>query len=413
MERLILHSDLNNFYASVESLYNPKLCNIPFAVAGDPSVRHGIILAKNELAKRFGVRTGDTLWQAEQKCPEIHFVRPHHARYAAYSKAVRQIYHMYTDQVQPFGLDECWLDVTGSTGLFGNGTQIATILRNRIRTELGLTASVGVSFNKVFAKLGSDLKKPDATTVIPRSHFQEILWPLPVGALLFAGKATCQKLSRYAIRTIGDLAVADENFLCRLLGKNGVTLWKYANGYDASPVSTAESAPVIKSIGNSTTPPWDLIAESDICVALYLLCENVSARLRQKGYLCGAVQLSIRDNALRPHEKQGMLPNPTSATEALFERSLSLYRTSSLKGRPIRTLGVRACSLVEKCHEQLSLFSPPASLQKQENLDMAVDAVRARYGQNALYRGIFLSKKAQAICQSAGHIVKPCSSLPV
>lgn len=413
MDRIILHSDLNNFYASVECLYAPELRGIPFAVAGDPAVRHGIVLAKNELAKRRGVQTGDALWQAEQKCPGIRFVRPHHSRYAAYSKAVQEIYAAYTDRVQPFGLDECWLDVTGSTGLFGDGPEIAAALRARIHAELGLTASVGVSFNKVFAKLGSDLKKPDATTAIPRAHFQEIVWPLPAGALLFAGRATCEKLGRYCIHTIGDLAASDEKFLRRLLGKNGVTLWNYANGRDTSPVTAIGDAPEIKSIGNSTTTPWDLTAAEDIRAALYLLCESVSTRLREKGYLCRTVQLGVRDDQLLSYERQGALAVPARNTEALFEKAFSLFRDSHPRGKPVRALSVRACSLLSEKHEQLSLFPGTRHLQKQESLDAAVDAVRARFGHDAVQRGLFLSRSLAELSRGAGHLTAACSFLPV
>ena len=415
MDRLILHSDLNNFYASVEALYAPHLRKIPFAVAGDPALRHGIVLAKNELAKRYGVQTGDTLWQAEQKCPDITFVSPHHSRYSAYSRALQTLYGEYTDCIEPFGLDECWLDVTGSTGLFGDASSIAGALRTRIRKEFGLTASVGISFNKVFAKLGSDLKKPDATTHIPRSEFQKIVWPLPVSALLFVGKSTCQKLHRYGVRTIGELANADEAFLRHLLGKNGVTLWQYANGLDCAPVTAMQNAPDAKSIGNSTTTPRDLTEEADFRAVFYLLCESVSARLRKAHALCRTVQIGVRDHTLCSYERQGALSAPARATDALFERAFSLFLESHPEDQPVRTLSVRACNLLHQEHEQLSLFSDPGGLhlQKEEALNAAVDAVRKRYGQSALQRGILLVPEKQELSRSAGHLQEPCSLLPV
>ena len=236
-ERVILHSDMNNFYASVEARYHPELRERPMAVCGNPQLRHGIVLAKNELAKSCGVKTGEPIWQAVRKCPELTFAEPHYDLYASYSRMAKEIYSEYTDQVENFGLDECWLDVSGSTCLFGEGKLIAEEIRKRIHSELGVTVSVGVSFNKVFAKLGSDLKKPDAVTRIDRENVKEQIWPLPVGELLYVGGSTRNKLAKYGIFTIGELASSRVEFLRYILGKSGVTLWNFANGYDLSPVS--------------------------------------------------------------------------------------------------------------------------------------------------------------------------------
>ena len=264
MERIILHSDLNNFYASVECLYHPELREKPVAVCGDPELRHGIVLAKNQLAKGCGIKTGEVLWQARQKCPELVLVPPSYERYLSYSAMAKEIYQEYTDQVESFGLDECWLDVTGSTALFGGGCTLADRIRERIRRELGVTASVGVSFNKVFAKLGSDLRKPDATTAISPRDFREKIWPLPVQTLLYVGRATQNKLQRYGIRTIGELARADRGMLQFAFGKNGLMLWAFANGLDTSPVSNIGAKSLIKSIGNSTTTPRDLLSDGEV-----------------------------------------------------------------------------------------------------------------------------------------------------
>ena len=267
-ERIILHSDFNNFYANIECLSNPSLRERPMAVTGDAEARHGIILSKNDLAKKFGVRTGEALWQARQRCPDICFVTARHGIYTQYSKASREIYlNTFTAQVEPYGLDECWLDMTGS--LLGSGREIADKIRETMKTELGLTVSVGVSFNKVFAKLGSDMKKPDATTVILKEDYREKIWQLPVSELLFAGPATTKKLKSHWICTIGDLARADPDFLRLILGKNGLMLWQFANGNDRSAVSDYYNhVPVIKSIGNSTTTPHDLVLEDDIKITL-------------------------------------------------------------------------------------------------------------------------------------------------
>ena len=236
MDRVILHCDMNSFYASVECLYNPSIRNKPVAVGGSVEKRNGIILAKNDVAKRFGVKTGDALWQARQKCPNLVIVPPDFKKYIKLSRLAVEIYNSYTNLVEGFGLDECWLDVTGSTHLFGSGEEIAEAIRQRVKTELGITCSIGVSFNKIFAKLGSDMKKPDAITVITKDNYKSTVWPLPVEDLLFVGRATKQKLNRYGIKTIGDLACSNLSFLETLLGKWGSYLWGYANGLDASTV---------------------------------------------------------------------------------------------------------------------------------------------------------------------------------
>lgn len=408
MERIILHSDMNNFYASVECLYNPDLRGKPVAVAGDPEARHGIVLAKNEEAKRFGVQTGDPLWMAKQKCPDIVFTPPHYDRYMQFSAAARKIYGEYTDQVEPYGLDECWLDVTGSMKLFGDGKTIADELRHRIRQELGVTVSVGVSYNKIFAKLGSDMKKPDATTVITSERFKEIVWPLPVSDLLYVGRATHQKLKRYYIKTIGDLAAADRRFLQCLLGQNGLMLWKFANGLDTSPVSNIGAKSLIKSIGNSTTAPRDLVTDEDIKITLYVLCESVSARMREYSFVCDTVQLGVRDNELQSYERQGKLSYPNRTAKALFEKAFELYKRNHLSGKPVRSLSVRACRLSLNENEQLSLLPDVASIQKQEELESAVDALRGRFGHFAVRRGLLLTdRQLSNLNPKDDHIIHP------
>lgn len=294
MERVILHSDLNNFFASVELLSHPELADVPVAVVGDPKLRHGIVLSKNYKAKEYGVQTAETIYQARLKCPNIVFLPAHYEFYEKYSKLVHMIYLDYTDMVEPFGIDECWLDVTGSISLFGGGERIADAIRRRVREELGLTVSVGVSFNKVFAKLGSDMKKPDATTVISMENFREKIWGLPASDMLFVGKKTSEKLRRCCLKTIGDVAKCSPDFLKSIFGKNGLTLSDFANGRDASPVALYGEIPPPKSIGNSTTPPRDLIDDSDIDIVLYQLCESVSERMRNEGVVCKTVQLYVR-----------------------------------------------------------------------------------------------------------------------
>ena len=408
MERIILHSDMNNFYASVECLYHPELRGKPVAVAGDPEARHGIVLAKNYPAKACGVQTGDPLWMARQKCPDIVFTPPHYDRYMQFSTAAREIYSEYTDQVEPYGLDECWLDVTGSIALFGDGRAIADELWRRIRQELGVTASVGVSYNKIFAKLGSDMKKPDATTVITSERFKEIVWPLPVSDLLYVGRATHAKLKRYCIKTIGDLAAADQRFLQRLLGQNGMMLWCFANGLDTSPVSNIGAKSLIHSIGNSTTAPRDLVTDEDIKITLYVLCESVSARMREYDFVCDTVQLGVRDNELQSYERQGKLPYPNRTAKALFEKAFELYKRNHLSGKPVRSLSVRACRLSVRENEQLSLMPDVAAIQKQEELESAVDALRNRFGHFSVQRGLLLTDlQLSSLNPKDDHVIHP------
>lgn len=384
----ILHSDMNNFYASVECRFHPEFRQKPIAVAGDPKERHGIVLAKNYEAKKFGVATGDPLWMARRKCPDILFTPPHYDRYIEFSRMAHEIYEDYTDQVESFGLDECWLDVTASTHLFGTGKEIADEIRGRIKSELGITASVGVSYNKIFAKLGSDLKKPDATTVIG-GDFRQKIWCLPADMLLYVGKATYAKLLNHGIITIGDLARTDVHFLERLLGKNGVMLWTFANGLDSSPVTYTHSSRIIKTIGNSTTTPRDLVTDDDVKIILYILAESVAERMRKERFYCQSVQISIRDNTLLSCERQGKLPAPSCTAADIFGKAYELYQRHRPQN-PLRSLGVRACNLVTLEYRQLSFLGDAVRSQKQEDLERAIDRIRDQFGHYAIQRGIML-----------------------
>lgn len=385
--RTILHSDCNNFYASVECVLHPELKGKPLAVCGSQELRHGIVLAKNDLAKGYGVKTGDAIWQARKKCPGIQIVSPHHGLYGEFSHKMREIYYDYTDQVEPFGLDECWLDVTGCQK---NGVQIAADIRRRARAELGITVSVGVSFNKVFAKLGSDLRKPDATTVITLDNFREKLWPLPAGDLLFVGRRTRQALGGRGLYTIGDVARADAGTLRAMFGKSGAVLQAYALGLDDSPVARMGEYAPLKSIGNSTTTARDMMNIEDARAVLYGLCDSVAARLRENGVKCRMVALWVRDNALSGFDRQMMLPLPTNLSNELFEASFSLLQAHYGWYRPIRSLGVRTGHLVEEGQaDQLCLF-PRRDREKQERLERALDEIQEKFGHGALRRAIFL-----------------------
>ena len=412
MEPIILHSDMNNFYASVEILYDPALQNKPVVVAGDEEARHGIVLAKNDLAKRFGIHTGQVLWEARQQCPDLVCVPAHYERYLHFSALARDIYISYTDQVEVFGLDECWLDVTGSTGLFGDGIAIADDIRARIRRELGLTVSVGVSYNKVFAKLGSDMKKPDATSVITQENFRETAWRLPVSDLLYVGPATTRKLAQFGIHTIGALAQADTGFLYSLLGKNGLMLHRFANGQDRSGVRRYYAAPPMKSIGNSTTAPRDLVSEDDVKITLLALCESVAARLREQRCVCTTVTVGIRTGDLSSFDRQLKLPRPTDSTSAIWEAAMDIFWRGHTSGQPVRSLSVKVSGLTPADEMvQLSMFPEEHKMQRRADLDRTIDRIRAKYGYFSIRRALTLLDPALDLDARGEHIIHPVGFL--
>ena len=389
MERTILHCDLNSFYASVELLDHPELRDRPVAVCGDPESRHGIILAKNEPAKAFQVKTAETIWQARRKCPDLVLLPAHHGKYRAYSKKVNAIYERYTDLVEPFSIDESWLDVTGTLHLFGgDGRALADEIRRAVREELGLTVSVGVSFNKVFAKMGSDYKKPDATTVVTRENFQDLLWPLPVTDLLFVGKAAARVLAEYGIRTVGDLARFDREALGNILGKGGYTLHDYAAGEEHAPVVPARDLPGPKSVGSGLTYPRNLRGWAELRSALTELADEVAARLRRHALKCTAVQVTIRDPDFKDICRQKKLAAPTYVSRDLAEAAMELVRASWRERAPVRALTVTAQNLVEEgdAGEQLDLFAANAAPRrdKLEKLEKAMDGIRGRFGREAI-----------------------------
>lgn len=410
MDRVILHSDLNNFYASVECLYNPELRDKPVAVGGDAEVRHGIILAKNYHAKKYGIITGEAIWQAQQKCKNLIIVPPDYKKYLKFSQFAKDIYSKYTDQIESFGLDECWLDVTGSTHLFGDGKKVADEIRERIKFEMGVTASIGVSFNKIFAKLGSDIKKPDATTEITRENFKSIVWNLPVNELLYVGRATHKKLNRYGLKTIGDLANTELKYLEYWLGKWGYMLWTFANGYDISPVSNIGAKSLIKSIGNSTTTPRDLVNNEDVKITIYVLSESVAARLRMHGFLCNTIQIYVRDNELFSFERQDKLELPTSNSDTVAKKAIDIFKNNNKWGKPIRSIGVRACNLTLEGDTQMSFLPEHIKEQKQHNLERAIDDIRRRFGHYSVQRGIMLQDNGLSnLNPKDDHVIFPVS----
>ena len=391
-DRVIFHCDLNCFFASVELLDKPALREVPVAVCGDPASRHGIILAKNEPAKRRGVQTAETVWQAKQKCPNLILLPPHHGLYAQYSRRINTIYGQYTDLVEPFGIDESWLDVTGSLHLFGgDARQLADDIRARLRQEVGLTISVGVSFNKVFAKLGSDYKKPDATTVISRENWRDIVWPLPVGDLLFVGRAAQRTLGQYGVETIGQLAACKPEMLEQLMGKMGVQLYRYANGLDDAPVRPQHQREPVKSVGNSTTFPENLTRWEEIRSGLQLLSDSVAGRLRKEGLYCGGVAVAVKDAQFRTVSRQMRLGAPTHLMRDIFEAAQELTRRIWKTPTPVRLLSVTALYITDSAdsYQQLDLLAGDAPLrdQRQEQLESAMDAIRGKYGRDAITFG--------------------------
>jgi len=384
MERTILHCDCNSFYASVESALNPQLKNVPMAVGGSVDARHGIILAKNELAKKYNIQTAETIFSALRKCPDLTIVPPQHELYMEYSRRINKIYYEYTDLVEKFGIDESWLDVTGSKNLFGSGEEIANTIRRRVRDEIGVTISVGVSFNKVFAKLGSDYKKPDAVTVISRENYKDIVYPLPVSDLLFAGKSTCEKLGRIGIRTIGELASADFNILNKLLGKTGVVLLNYAQGEDNSPVDP-HSGETVKSVGNSITFRRDLLTEEDIACGISYLSESIASRMRKKNVRCTVIQVTIKDSSLRCIHRQEKLPFATNLSKDISQKAMEIMHNSWNIHNPIRMLSVTGTGLVYDDEAlQLSFFDNESKNSKREKLENTLDSIREKYGKSSV-----------------------------
>lgn len=389
MNRTILHCDMNGFYASVELLFRPDLAGKPVAVCGNSDNRHGIILAKSEEAKVFGIVTAETVWQARKKCPELILIPPHREWYQEYSLKINEIYLQYTDMVEPFSIDESWLDVTGSLKLFGSGKEIADTIREQVKRELGLTLSVGVSFNKIFAKMGSEYKKPDATTVISRENYQKILWPMSVRELFFVGRATAEKLNAMGIRTIGDLAAAEETLLRSMFGKQGTQLFEYANGLENSPVARYDQRQKIKSVGNGMTFRRDLVGLADIRTAVVSLSDTVSSRLRKHSMKCGGVKVDIKDPYFKTISRQKQLTQPTHLGEEISQAALELIQRNWSMTAPIRLLTITGIQLSEEQEtEQLSLFAQQNERrEKQEHVERALDAIREKYGGNAIVFG--------------------------
>ncbi len=390
MDENILHCDANNFYASVEMAKDPSLVGKNLAVCGDPEKRHGIILAKSEGAKRLGVKTGQTIREAKQYCPDLVLLPPDFSSYVKYSKALYSLYTSYTDRVESFGLDECWLDVSGSHKLFGSSEHIAEELRRRAREELGITISVGVSFTKVFAKLGSDYKKPDAQTVISHENYRNIAWPLPVEDILMVGAGSLAFFHSVGIRTIGDLAQADENLLSSRLGKMGSTLHAWANGLEDSPVKLYYETRKPESVGNGSTAEKDLTTREECARLITALSERVATRLRRHDTLACGVHLAVKSNAMTTRGKQMRVEVPTASATDIKNHALRLLDDLWKQGAslPVRALTVTAIYLIgADDYVPTSLFVDEITAGKNTRLEKSIDKIRDKYGYDVIRRG--------------------------
>ncbi len=366
-------------------MLNPELKGNYVAVCGNREDRHGIVLAKNQPAKLLGVKTGEPIWQAKLKCPDLVIVPPQYDQYLKYSKIVRDIYYNYTDMIEPFGMDECWLDVSGCTKSMGSGTEIANNIREQVKSETGLTVSIGISYNKIFAKLGSDMKKPDAVTYIPKDSFKEKVWPLPVGELLGVGIKTQQKLKVKNINTIGDLANASPERLKLWLGVNGIRLWRYANGYDNSAVSTFDYKAPIKSIGHGITCVTDLLNNDEVWRVILELTGSISRKLKENNLAATGVALSVKDKNLVNREYQCKLDYATTGTHDIAGKAFELFLKRYTWKNNVRAVSVRAINLVKgDLPRQLSFFDDDGKWLKTQKLENAIDNLRARYGKEII-----------------------------
>ena len=380
------------------------------AVGGDPEARHGIVLTANYIAKQKGVKTGMALWQAKQICPEIIFVPPRMDLYLRFSKMAREIYSEYTDKIEPYGIDEAWLDVSDSRNLKGSGMTIAREISHRIKYELGVTVSIGISWNKIYAKLGSDYKKPDAITEFNRENYKDRIWQLPASDLLYVGRQTNKKLQKLGIRTIGQLAESDEKLLESHFGKIGNVLWAFANGWDEDPVCKEGYEAPVKSIGNSTTTPRDLENDLDVWIIQIALAESVAARLRKHGFKCKTVEITVRDNGLYSFSRQIHLRQPTNITNEIVTAAFQLFKDNYKWEHPIRSLGIRAADLVlDDIPVQLDLFGNQEKKEKLEKLDRTVDEIRRRFGYFSIQRAAMYQDKVLSHLDAGTHTIHPHS----
>ncbi len=394
VERVIIHSDMNSCYASIECALNPELRGKAVAVGGSVEDRHGIILAKTQQAKKFNVKTGEAIWQAKQKCPDLIVVPPHFDQYIKYFRLAHNIYARYTDIIEPMGLDEAWCDITGSLKLFGDTETIVNEIRESFKRELGITVSVGVSYNKIFAKLGSDLADVDSVKVISRDNFRQDIWSLPASSMMGVGRRTAKKLADYGVRTIGDIAGCSPEWLKILLGVTGTELWGFANGYDNSPVMSADDTAPVKSIGHGVTCRMDLVDENEVWKVFLYLSQDVSRRLRKEGLCASGVQISVRDNQFTTRLFQSDLPFSSQSATEIAKTAISLFNKNYRWNYDVRAVSVRAINLRktgEPC--QLSFYQDFTKHEKQQRIDDAVMDIRRRFGEESIINACLMEEK--------------------
>lgn len=396
MDRVILHCDLNNFFASATLAGNPTLKTLPVAICGDAKKRHGIVLAKNTIAKNFGVLTAETIWEAKRKCPELITLPPDYKLYEQLSKKVQKIYLDYSDRVEPFGIDECWVEITNPNMSLTLGAEVANKIRNRVKAECGVTVSVGVSFTKTLAKLGSDIKKPDAVTVIDKNYLKNVIYKMPCNDLLMVGRSTAKALKAMGIFTIGDLAAANETALIGKLGKNGQTLIKMAKGEDTAPVKSYFEHEKPKSIGHSATAEKDLTEENEVFAAFIEFSEGICYKLRKENLLASTVAIHTLTNDFEGEEHRAPLDSPTDLSMTIAKAAMDLFRKNNCLKTPLRAVGVRVVNLVEKAEaKQLSLFENTGETAAQQSLEKEILDIRSKYGNNSLKRAVCINNKAK------------------
>lgn len=393
MERTVLHVDCNKFFASVECLHRPEIRHLPVAVGGDAEKRHGIILTANGNAARFGVKTAEPIWQAKQKCPDLVIVPPNYPLYTRFSKMAREIYSEYTDFVESFGLDECWLDVSSDVTNEHQRRLISEKIREQVKRELGITVSVGASWNKVYSKLGSDYKKPDAVTVFNRDNYKQLIFSLPARDLLYVGRATEKKLASRGIFTIGDIANCAPENLVSFLGKNGLMLHDFATGNENSPVSRIDDERNVKSIGNSVTAPRDLVSFEDIKMTIMVLADSVARRMRDHGFLCRTVGIWVRDAGLKSFTRQVSLDNPIGSSYSLIKCAMQMIYENLTPPFSIRSVGIAAAELCSRSETvQFDLFGSAKHEEKEKILEETMDKLKFRFGSDCVKRACLLKE---------------------
>ncbi|MEF9966919.1 MAG: DNA polymerase IV [Longicatena sp.] len=410
-DRVILHSDINHCYAQIEEMKCPQLRDVPMAVGGHEEARHGIILAKNDIAKTYQIKTGESLREAYAKCPSLLIIHPHYEEYIYYTEKVKDIYREYSDKVESFGLDEAWIDISESIALFGSGEHIARTIQERILSEIGLSVSIGLSFNKIFAKIGSDMIKKKGFVEITRKNYQEKIWVLPVEDLFYVGRATKKKLKYISIDTIGDLARLPQGWMKEHFGKMGELIWWFANGEDVSEVALSVHREPVKSVGNAITAPKDIGTFEEAKIVYYVLVESVASRLREQGLRGNVVSISLRNKDLSWFSRQRKITCATNIASEIMETVLDLVRKNYDFVVPLRAIGITMSGLeVDSPYCQMNLFVSEEERHKQKKLEETVDDIRNKFGfEKAKRCAMLLDCELTTFNPKEDHVIHPVS----